>query len=96
MTDLCRVNRRVFGDDVYGASNCRRPEKGRTTASHHFYSVNHIGRNLFQAINTGEGGKYRAGVHKYLGVMTVKAVDTYLSKAAVLTIILNSDSGLEI
>ncbi len=86
----------VLGDYVYGASYGRRAEQGRAASAHHFHAVDHVCRNLFEAVDTRKGGKHRARVHEYLRVVSVEAVDAHLGETAVLAVVLDAHAGLEI
>ena len=91
---LGTVVQRVFGNDVYRAANGRRAKQRRTAATHNLNTLNHVGRNLFEAVYAGEGRKNRARVHQYLRVMAVEAVYAHLCETTVLAVVFNAHAGL--
>ena len=71
-------------------------ENTNSSSAHHLYTLNHIGRYLFQSIYTGQGTEYRTRVNQYLRIRAIQPIDTYLLETTVLTIILDPHSGLKI
>src|SRR5690554_258927 len=77
---------RLFRDDVDGSGYGIRPEKGRSSTTHHLYPLDHVGRYLFNAVYSGQGTEYGAAVDKNLRVGTVQSIDTNLLEPAVLAV----------
>ena len=96
MCQLPWVPYRLLGDYINGSRNGWRTEQSRTSSAHHLYTLNHIGRYLFQSIYTGQGTEYRTRVNQYLRIRAIQPIDTYLLETTVLTIILDPHSGLKI
>ena len=90
-----RVSGRLLCDDVDGPGNGGRSEQCRPAAPHHLDTVHHIGRNLLDAINPGEGAEDRSRVNKYLGIRAFKSIYAHLLIAAILAIVLDADPWLE-
>ena len=95
MRKRSRVAYRLLCDDIDGTGNGRGSEKSRTTAAHHLYPIDHICRNLLNAIDACKGAENRTRIYKYLSIRTVKTVYTHLLVAAVLAVVLHPHSGLE-
>ena len=91
-----RVADRLLGDDVDGATDGRGTEEGRASTTDHLHTVDHIGRNLLQAIDTREGGEDGTGIDQDLGVVAVQAIDAHLRETAVLTVVLGAHARLEV
>ena len=96
MCQRTAVAQRLSGNDVDGTRNGRRPKESRTAAPHHLYPLNHVGRNLFQAIHPRQGTEDGTRVHEYLCVGTVEPVDAHLLEAAVLAIVLDPHTRLKV
>ena len=96
MGNLGRIAHRVLGYDVDRAPDSRGTEQRRASAAHHLDALNHVGGNLLQTVDAGKRREHRARVHQNLGIMAVKAVYAHLGKTAVLAIVLDAHSGLEI
>ena len=82
-------------DNVYRSAHGICAKKCRTSATHHFNSVYHVGRNLFQTINSRQGTDDRATVNQHLRIGSVKSVDAHLCKTAVLARIFDTHTRLE-
>ena len=96
MCQLPRIAQWLLGDDINGSGNSGRTEQGRTSASHHLYPLDHIGRNLFQPVNTGKGTEDGTRIDKNLCIRTVQSIDAHLLETAILTVRFDPDTGLEV
>ncbi len=95
MRHLRRIARRLTGDDVDRAADGRRPVQRRAAAAQHLDPLDHIGRNLFQAVYARQGRENRMRVDQNLRIVAVEAVDAHLREAAVLAVVLDAHAGLE-
>ena len=96
MCQFARVAQRLLGDDINRPGNGRRTEQCRTSATHHFYTVDHISRNLFQPVNTRKCTEYGTRVDQYLRIRAVQPIDTYLLETAILAIRFHTHTRLEV
>ena len=90
-----RIARRLPGDDVDRAGNGGRAEKSRTSTPADLDPIHHIRRNLLNAIDACQGAEYRPRIDKYLGIRPIQPIDPHLLVAAVLAVVLHTDSRLE-
>ena len=85
----------VLGDDVDGARNRRCPEQGASSPSHDFHPLNHVCRNLLQAVHSAQGAEDGTRVDEQLGVGSVQPVYAHLGGTAILAIVFHPDARLE-
>ena len=90
------VARRLLGDDVDGAGDGGRAEQRRASAAHHLYPLDHVGRDLLQAVHACQRAEYRAAIHQYLRVRAFQSVDAHLLEATVLAVVLHAHARLEV
>ena len=95
MRHLRRIARRLLRNDVDRAADGRRPEQRRAAAAQHLDPLDHVGRDLFQAVYARQGREYRVRIDQDLRIMAVEAVDAHLREAAVLAVVLDTHAGLE-
>ena len=95
MRHLRRIARRLLRNDVDRAADGRRPEQRRTAAAQHFDTLDHVGRDLLQAVYARQGREYRVRIDQDLRIMAVETVDAHLREAAVLAVVLDTHAGLE-
>ena len=90
-----RGSRGIFRDHIDHPGDGRRTEECRTAAAHHFDALDHVGRNLFQTVDTRQTAEHGARVDKHLRVGAVEPVDAHLRETAVLAIVFHAHAGLE-
>ena len=90
------IAHRIFGNDIDGTPYGIGAEQGRATATHHFDTFHHIGRNLFQSIHTRKGTDDRTAVDENLRIRTFQSIDTNLRKRTILATVLYTESRLEV
>lgn len=95
MRQLTGIAQRFFGDYINGSRNSRRAEQGGASPTHHFYTFNHAGRNLFQSIHSGKALEWTR-IYQNLRIWSVQTIDTDLLEATILAICLHTHSGLEV
>ena len=91
-----RGSRGIFRDHIDHPGNGRRTEERRTAAAHHLNALDHVGRNLFQTVDTRQTTEHGARVDKHLRVGAVEPVDAHLRETAVLAIVFHAHAGLEL
>ena len=98
-TDVCRLSRATggfSGDDIDGSGDGRRAEECRPPSTHHFHTLNHVGRQLLQAIHARKCREDGARVDENLGIGSVQTVDAHLLETTVLAVVFHSDTRLEV
>ena len=68
MGNLGRVAHRFLRDDIDRTGDSGRAEQGRASSAHHLYPLDHICRDLLQAIYAGQGAEDRPAIHQDLGI----------------------------
>ena len=96
MGNLGRVAHRFLRDDIDRTGDSGRAEQGRASSAHHLYPLDHICRDLPQAIYAGQGAEDRPAIHQDLGIRAFQTIDTYLLETAILAVILHTHAGLEV
>ena len=89
------IAHRFFGNDIDCSGNSRRAEQSRSASTHHFHTFYHAGRNLLDAIHTGQCTKNGTGIEQDLRIRTIQSIDAHLLEAAILTIRLYTDTRLK-
>ena len=96
MGDLGRVAHRLLRDDIDRTGDSGRTEQGRASSAHHLHPLDHIRRDLLQAIYASQGAEDRPAIHQDLGIRAFQTIDTHLLETAILAVILHTHAGLEI
>ena len=91
-----RGSRGIFRDHIDHPGDGRRTEERRTAAAHHLNALDHVGRNLFQTVDTRQTAEHGTRIDKHLRVGAVEPVDAHLRKTAVLAIVFHAHAGLEL
>ena len=90
------ISQGLLRDDINCPGDSGRAEQCRSPSSHHLYPLDHIRRDLLQAIYAGQGAEDRPAIHQYLGIRAFQTIDTYLLETAILAVILHTHAGLEV
>ena len=85
----------LLGDDVDDPSDGRRTEEGRASTTYDFDTLDHIGWDLLQSIDTSQCAHDWTAVDEDLRVATIETIDTNLVEATVLTVIFDTYTWLE-
>ena len=96
MGNLGRVAHRFLRDDIDRTGDSGRAEQGRASSAHHLYPLDHICRDLLQAIYAGQGAEDRPAIHQDLGIRAFQTIDTHLLETAILAVVLHTHAGLEV
>ena len=91
-----RGSRGIFRDHIDHPGDGRRTEECRTAAAHHLDALDHVGRNLFQTVDTRQTAEHGTRIDEHLRVGAVEPVDAHLRETAVLAIVFHAHAGLEL
>ena len=91
-----RIADRFLGNDVDGSTDGRRAKEGRATTTNHLYAVNHISRNLLQAINAVQRRKHRTRIDQDLRIVAIKTINAHLGEATVLAVVFGAHTRLKV
>ena len=90
------ISQGLLRDDINCPGDSGRAEQCRSPSSHHLYPLDHIRRDLLQAIYASQGAEDRPAIHQDLGIRAFQTIDTHLLETAILAVILHTHAGLEI
>ena len=96
LRDIERITHWLFGNDIHHPTDSIRTIEGRTATTHHFDTVDHTSRYLFETIDRCKRRENRTAIHHELSVLTLETIDAKLWHTTILARHFDTHTSLEI